>query len=192
MKCFLVSVICDLALSTLKVANVHAIINKHPQVPLHRRVLNQSTWFDIFPAALLYSTASNLSLYLTMYAIRTLGFLDHDFSDVSRNTALYIVFATATVTYFGAMLPAYAIFIRVAASMEPLQDNANRQELGYLDIKSAWQSLHEFAFRQFIELFGGIFVIEWVARHVGALFSLLFFPEHRYDEVGLFFIKYAG
>ncbi|OQE07081.1 hypothetical protein PENVUL_c015G10024 [Penicillium vulpinum] len=139
-KCFLLSVISDLTLSTLKVANVHTVLNLHSQVPLHRRIFNQSIWFDIFPATLLYSTAWNSCFYLTIYAIRTLGFLDHEFTMVSREIALYIAFITFGTTYFGAMVPAHAIFIRVAVSVNPLQDN-RRQRTRNLDIKGNWESL---------------------------------------------------
>jgi hypothetical protein len=189
-KCFLLSVILDLVLSTLKVANVHTVLNLRSRIPLHRRIFNQSIWFDIFPATLLYSTAWNSCFYLTIYAIRTLGFVDGEFTMVSRDIALYIVFATFGVLYFGTMVPAYAIFVRVAVSVISFQERG--QMTRDLSIKGAWEGLSRSTLGMLLGVFHMVFIYEFVAVACILLCSLIYFPEHRYDEVGRFFVKYAG
>lgn len=190
-KCFLLSVIFELVLSTFKVANVHAILNLHPQVSLYRRTFNQSMWFDIFPATLLYATASNTCFYLTICALRALGFMDHQFTVVSRKTALYIVLAIYEITYLGGLLPAYAIFLRIAASLNPDQAS-HSQATRHLSIKGAWLTLSWSTLARLVAMFFSVFFSEFLAVCCMGLFSLIYFPEHRYGEVGLFFIKYFG
>ena len=90
------------------------------------------------------------------------------------------------------MFPAYTIFIRVAASMDLLQGNCRRQEIGYLDMKSACQDLHWSTLNWLMELFGGVSVFEMLVKACVMFFSLVYFPENSYDEVGRFFVKYTG
>lgn len=190
-KCFLLSVIFESVLSPLKVAHVHKILNLHPQISLRQRIFNQSIWFDVFPATLLYSTVSSFSFYLIIYALRNLGFVDHEFTIVSRQIALCIVFALYGITHFGGTVPAYAVFMRVAASVDPTHDNPNHATRT-MDIKGAWRSLSGSILALPFGVMYLVSVWKFLAAMCMGLFSLIYFPEHRYGEVGLFFAKYFG
>ncbi|KAJ5437330.1 hypothetical protein N7491_003883 [Penicillium cf. griseofulvum] len=100
---------------------------------------------------------------------------------VSRNIALYIVFATFGVLYFGTMVPAYAIFVRVAVSVNLFQDN-RRQIARDLSIKSAWEGLSRSTLGMLLGTFYMVFIYEFAAVACVML----------YDEVGRFFVKYGG
>lgn len=73
--CFLLNIMTELLLSTLKVANVHIIIYKldhsRTQIPsLVRYIFSLSIWLRTFPAALLYSICSSVCFYLPLYVGR--------------------------------------------------------------------------------------------------------------------------
>ena len=190
-KCFLLSLIFELVLSTLKVANLHGILNLHQQVSLRRRIFNQSIWFDVFLATLLYATASASCFYLTIYALRSLGFADHQFTVVSRKTALYISFATYQITFFVCVVPAYAIFTRVAASLNPFPIS-HSQAIRHMDIKSAWLGLSWSTLFNLLEVQFPVFCLELLAVLCMGLFALVYIPEKGYGEAGLLFVKYFG
>ncbi|KAJ5336477.1 uncharacterized protein N7506_004499 [Penicillium brevicompactum] len=195
-KCFLLSVIFESVLSPLKVANIQSILNLHPQVSLRRRTLNQSVWFDIFPATLLHSTASSFCFYITVYAIRTLGFVEGEFTSVARKTALYMVFSLYGVTYVGGTVPTYAVFMRVAASVNPTHDSQNHAT-GTIDIKGAWRSLSWSTLTMLLANMYFVAVLKYVAVMCMALFSIIHFVDHSsgysgFRDAGFFFAKYYG
>jgi hypothetical protein len=141
---------------------------------------------------LLYSTAVSATFYSTIYAIRSLGFIDHEFTVVSRDTALYIVFGTYIVLNFGAMVPAYAIFIRVATSMDPSQESDDRRHpTRHLDIKSAYQGMPLSIVGMLFARFYAVLIFEFLGVTFLTFTCLITFPG-SYDEVGRFFVKYAG
>lgn len=104
----------ELLLSNLKVTNVHAILSQHIRV-LYRRIISRSTSCKTFPATLLYSMASSVCFYIPVYLIKLLGAVDREL-EVSDNIQFTSFVATTAAFYFGAVVPTYAVFIRVAAS----------------------------------------------------------------------------
>jgi hypothetical protein len=87
------------------------------------------------------------------------------------------------ILYFGAVVPAYAIFIRVAASA-----NENR----HLGIESAWQSFPWSARFYFFQKLAEVLVLEICVSVVLFVFVLAHFHPELHDDVIQFFVKYAG
>lgn len=182
LKCFLLNVTTELLLLNLKVANVHAILAQHSETPYYRRILSWSTWSKTFPAMLLYSIASSICFYLPAYLIHLSGVWGGELK-VSENMQFASVLSTITILYFGAMVPAYAIFIRVAASA---------QENGPISIKSAWQSFPWSARFYFFKSLAEVLVMEIGVSIVLFVFVLAHFHPELHDDVVQFLVKYAG
>lgn len=121
-------------LSTLKVANIHAILVEQWHGPLYRCILNRSIWIQSFTATLLYSIVSRVCFYLPFHLICLLGSWGAE--TISETRTFMVVLATTMILYFGAVVP---IFIRVAAPLSPEQEKFRGQSWG---IKSAWNGFH--------------------------------------------------
>ena len=81
------------------------------------------------------------------------------------------------------MVPAYAVFIRVAASA---------QGGGSLDIKTAWQSFPWSSRLDFFKLLAEVLVLEIGVCIVLSLFVRAYFQPELHDDILQFFMKYAG
>lgn len=177
LKCSLLNMATELLVSNLKVANVHAILCQHSDIPYYRRTLSWSTWSKTFPAMLLYSIASSICFYLPAYLIQLGGELK-----VSENMQFASAVFTITTLYFGAVVPAYAIFIRVAASAQN----------GPMSIKTAWQNFPWSARFYFFKSLAEVLVMEIGVSIVLFVFVLAHFHPELHDDVLQFFVKYAG
>lgn len=89
--------------------------------------------------------------------------------------------ATVVILYFGAVVPTWAIFLRIAAST---QENGS--------IKSAWQGFPWPARLQFFKLLGEVFVLETGVCIVVFVLVLAHFHPELHDDVLQFLVKYFG
>lgn len=183
LKLALHSLLADLLLSCLRVANVHAILNQHSGTfPYWRCLPTWSTWSKTFPAMSLYSINSSICFYLPVYLIRLAGALEERL-EISETVQFFCLLGTIVILYFGTVVPAYAIFIRIAAS-------AQRNES--LTIKGAWQGLRWSSRVQFFKLLGEVLVMETGVTIVLFVSVLALCHPNLHDEVFQFFIKYFG
>lgn len=171
----------ELLLSYLKVANVHTIIDKLSTISRFKLFFSLSDWSKLFPAILLYSIASSLCFYIPVYLVKLLGTGAVEL-EISENMQFASIVASIGILYFGAVVPSYAVFIRVAAS----QGNES------MDIRSAWQSFPWSARLRFFKLLGETLVFETGVCIVLFVFVLAYFHPELHDDVLQFFIKYAG
>jgi hypothetical protein len=176
LNCSLLNIAVELLLSNLKLANIRAITTRQSGFPYHRHIPSWSTWSKTFPAILLYSIASSACFYLPIYLVRLLGALE-----VSEDTHIIFILATIVLLYFGAVIPTYAIFIRIAAST---QENGS--------IKSAWQGFPWPARLQFFKLLGEVFVLETGVCIILFVFVLAHVHPELHDDVCQLFVKYFG
>lgn len=180
-KCFLLNVMAELLLLNVKVANVHAILSGTTGIT-YRYFFSWSTWLSTFSATLLYSVASSLCFYLPAYQIKLLGAWEGR-SAVSEEMQFASVVATIAILYFGTVVPAYAVFIRVAASA---------QGGGSLDIKTAWQSFPWSARLHFFKLLAEVLALEIGVCMGLSLFVLATFHPELHDNILQYFMEYAG
>jgi hypothetical protein len=139
----------------------------------------------------MYSIASSICFYLPVYAFRQLEPWTED-AKISQERRLAILLAIIPFLYFSLVVPAYAIFIRVAARTLPLQDNSKAQENIPLSIKSAWQSFTWSARIGFFQILAKVLLLETLFSFF--LFTLVFFLFHPFlhNDVAEFLVKYAG
>lgn len=100
---------------------------------------------------------------------------------MSEDMHLIFMLASVVIAYFGAVVPTWAIFLRIAAST---QENAS--------IKSAWQGFPWPARLQFFKLLGEVFVLETSVCIVLFVFVLAHFHPELHDDVLQFFVRYSG
>lgn len=187
---FFLSVISDMLLSTLRVANVHTVLNLHWQISLHRRIFNWKIWVEIFPVALLHSIASNVDFYFAAFAVLRLGFENHEVILLSQKISIYyVIFFLYGFTYFGAMVPMYAIFIRLAASMRPFPEHRHRARQS---MERAWETMSPRDLRLFLKAFRIVFPLECAAMGWMMFFCRSYVPAQMHDQLGLMFVKYMA
>lgn len=102
-------------------------------------------------------------------------------------------FALYGVTYVGGTVPTYAVFMRVAASVNPTHDSQNHPT-GTIDIKGAWRSLTWSTLTMLLANMYFVAVLKYVAVMCMALFSIIHFVDHSsgysgYRDAGFFFCK---
>lgn len=189
-KYFLLNISTELLLSNLKVVNIYAILGQHPGIPFYRSIFSWSIWVNAFPAALLYSIASSICFYLPAYIFRHLE-LGAD-GTISQEMQLATILTTIAILYFGTVVPAYAIFIRVAASTLPSQDDSKPQKNVHLEIKSAWQTFTWSARFFFFQILAEVLVSEVVFSFFLVMLVISLFDPNLYDDVAISLLKYAG
>lgn len=190
-KCFLLNISTELLLSTLKVANIYVILELKPGIPFYRSIFSRSIWVNTFPASLLYSIASSICFYLPVYAFHQLEPWTED-ARISQETRLAIILAIISILYFGIVVPAYAIFIRVAARALPSQDNLKARENIPLTIKSAWQSFTWSARIGFFQILAKVLLLEILFTLFLFMLVVFLFDPFLHNDVAVFLVKYAG
>jgi hypothetical protein len=191
MDLFPVNVVAELLLSNLKVANVHAILDPDSAIPLYRRVFSWSTWSKTFFSVLLYSIVSSIGFYLPARVVQ----LSDDWGrevDLSHEMLCAALIAFVAILYFSAVIPTYAVFIRVAASTLPPKKGTREKGSRAIGIFGAWFSLPWSNLFSFYKSLAGVFVMELGVAIVLCLLTLAHFPIERQDDVAQFLIKYLG
>ncbi|KAJ5915429.1 hypothetical protein N7466_011362 [Penicillium verhagenii] len=192
------NVAIEMLLSNLKVANVHAILTEpsRVQIPFTRRVLSWAMWKKNFSAALLYSTASSICFYLAVHMFLLFSTFNGDDSNSYRLVMIGIALAVMVVLYFVAVVPSYAVFIRVAASTVEYRDSRSIEKTE--GVKGTWGSFHWLDFRRFSGILAQVLGLEMIVATCLSLLivSLLTFEEYplnldMQDTAVRFIIRYA-
>lgn len=178
------NVTSELLLSNLKVANVHAAITQDERISYTRYIFSRNTWSKCLQATLLYSIASSIGFYLPVFLFRILGARGGDYG-VSEGVQCAVVLSAIAILYFGAVVPAYATFIRVAASAVGTTPQSTC-------IRSAWKSFPWSARFSFSKILAEVLVVEIGVSIVLYAFVLSLFHPALHDDVVQFFVKYAG
>lgn len=191
MKCFLLNTSTELLLLNLKVANLYAILAQNPGIPFYRTILSWSVWVNPFPAGFLYCIASSISFYLPAHLFHQLEPWREDVK-ISQEVRFAAIIATIIILYYGTVVPAYAIFIRVVASSLPPQNDSKAKENVHLGIKSAWQTFSWSARIFFFRTLAKVLLLEVAFSGVLFMLVLMLFDPNLYNDVAIFFLKYAG
>ncbi|KAL3262563.1 hypothetical protein ABHI18_002670 [Aspergillus niger] len=177
------SLTADLLLSYLRVANVLTILNQHSgTLPYSRCIPTWSMWSKAFTSIMLQSTASSICFYLPTYLIQLAGALEERL-EVSETVQFISLLGTIIVLYFGMVVPAYAIFLRVTAS-------AQRGES--MTIRGAWQGFPWSSQVHFFKLLGEVLVLEASVTIVILVSVLALCHPNLHDGVFQFCVKYFG
>lgn len=195
--CFLLNIMAELLLSTLKVANVHIIISeldpsRTRMLSPFRCIFSLSIWLTIFPATLLYSICSSTCFYLPLYVGRSMfDQIGQDGRD-SHDWQLGMIAVLIAVLYFGLVVPSYAIFIRVAGSTLPLQRNSKYTVDKDIGLYGAWQSFPWPSQIAFFKLHVNVLILETGLGWAMSIFVFALCHPALYTDVARFFSKYAG
>ncbi|CAG8284525.1 unnamed protein product [Penicillium salamii] len=123
---FIIQSFVGVALATWQMAWVHIVITEPSPKRFWQRIPSYKTWIKIAPAAALENVLISAAFFLPMALAKLFGWLEPTASDdVPPMIALYR-FMGATIIpailSFMISMPARVIFIRVAASMLPEED----------------------------------------------------------------------
>ncbi|KAF3391542.1 hypothetical protein F1880_007476 [Penicillium rolfsii] len=185
LKYGVLSLTADFLLSYLRVANVLTILNQHQHsgiFPFSRCIPTWSMWSKTFTSILLYSTASSICFYFPTYLIQLAGSLDERL-EISETVQFVSILGTILILYFGTVVPAYAIFIRVTASA---------QRGLPMTIGGAWQGFRWSSQVHFFKLLGEVLVMESGVAIVIFVSVLAFCHPNLHDRVFQFCVKYLS
>lgn len=188
-RLLVLNVAAEMLLSTLKVSNVHTILAQPSQIPFYRRVLSWSVWWKTFPATLLYSTFSSVCFYLTVHMFVQILRSGEGLDGMKRRTTG--TFLVMSIVYFLAVVPTYAIFIRVAASIMHVQAGSiarRTQQTG--GIKSAWESFHWSDRWSFAGILATVLFLETCVTLYGYVLVIALFHPELHEAVLQFCIRY--
>lgn len=122
---FLVHSIVSVLLSTLQMAWVHIVISEPSPKRFYQRIPSWRTWIKIAPAAAAENILTAAAFFLPMAVAHVAGWIDIDPNTDNSIAAMWrylaVMAVPATLAFFIA-IPARVIFIRVAASMLPEED----------------------------------------------------------------------
>ncbi|RHZ55339.1 hypothetical protein CDV55_101055 [Aspergillus turcosus] len=176
---FVYNAVIETLLSNLHVALLHIIISRPSPKRFYQRIPGFSSWIQIAPIAALSSVATSADFYLPLGLIRLFGKLDgsHPIPMARGLCEIAIILISTALLYFAAVAPARAIFIRVAASMLPEQDQPivafDRTfggkvvpvvlgGSGKVSISDAWSSFDWAARVRYLKVLAKVFALEVV------------------------------
>lgn len=122
---FFVQSIASVLFSTWKMAWVHIVISEPSPRRFYQRIPSYRAWIKIAPAAALENVLASAAFFLPMALAHVLGWVDTNPKQEDVLVALYRFLAVMVLPFLLAFLisvPARVIFIRVAASMLPEED----------------------------------------------------------------------
>lgn len=186
---FFVQSFLSVALATWQMAWVHIVITEPSPKRFYQRIPSYKTWIKIAPAAALENVLTSAAFFLPMSLASFFGWFDTTLGDdVPPMVTLYRFMGASVIPAILAFLismPARVIFIRVAASMLPEEDEtivpfdrsfggkvspAITGGSGKIGLMDAWTTFDWAARVRFAKVIGKTFAIE-VA--VGVLASLV-------------------
>lgn len=112
-------------LATWQMAWVHIVISEPSPKRFYQRIPSYKTWIKIAPAAALQDVLTAAAFFLPMSLASFAGWFDSASDDVPPMVALYRfmgVTVIPAIVAFVISIPARVIFVRVAASMLPEED----------------------------------------------------------------------
>ncbi|PYH46982.1 uncharacterized protein BP01DRAFT_292949 [Aspergillus saccharolyticus JOP 1030-1] len=189
---FIVGVIGAALLANLRLAWVHIVISEPSPKRFYQRIGGFKVWQRIAPVAALEQAVISGAMYIPLVVVKAIYGLDGlmapaDGDAFPTKTILAIcgILAVAGSLSLAASIPARAIFLRVAASMLPEEDEAivpfDRSYggkvqpailggIGRLSISDAWKTLDRPALTRFVK---AIFKALAIEVGVTMFFSLL-------------------
>lgn len=124
---FFVQSLVSVLFSTWQMAWVHIVISEPSPKCFYQRIPSYRTWIKIAPAAALQNVLTAAAFFLPMAVAHLVGWVDIDPNQEDPLVAMYrllAVMALPALLAFLISIPARVIFIRVAASMLPEEDEA--------------------------------------------------------------------
>lgn len=174
---FLVQSLLSLALATWQMAWVHIIISEPSPKRFYQRIPSFRTWIKIAPAAALEDILIAAAFFFPIALASFAGWLDSK-SDDPLNTVgrMLAGMGISTLVAFLLSIPARVIFIRVAASMLPEEDETivpfDRSfggkvqpqivgGSGHVGLRDAWTTFDWAARVRFAKVIGKTLLIEF-------------------------------
>lgn len=178
---FVVQIVVGVILAPLQLAWVHIIISEPSPKRFYQRIPGRKAWAKIAPVAAFEHALTGLGFYLPMAVAMSLGGWEAFNSSPDMPTAKSTCHALAVVAGpsilgFLVSIPARAVFVRVAASMLPEEDEAiipfDRSfggkvvpsilgGSGKLGIVDAWRTFDRAALFRYLKVLGKVFAIEF-------------------------------
>lgn len=191
---FVQVVVSGVLLAPLQLAWVHAVISEPSPKRWYQRIPSYKTWTKIVPAAVFEHAATGAAFFLPMALAKGLGGWEvfnsaPDMPPVKTACHAFAVIAGPSLLGFLISIPARAIFIRVAASMLPEEDEAivpfDRSfggkvvpailgGSGKLSIADAWRTFDRAARLRLVKVIAKVFAIEFALIFA---FSFVFVGE---------------
>ncbi|KAJ5374468.1 hypothetical protein N7517_006474, partial [Penicillium concentricum] len=123
---FVVQSVISVVLATWQMAWVHIVISEPSPKRFYQRIPSYKTWIKIAPAAALQDVLTAAGFFIPMAIANFAGWLDvTDDQDTPSMVAMYRFLGVSVIPAILAFLismPARVIFVRVAASMLPEED----------------------------------------------------------------------
>ncbi|KAL1966166.1 hypothetical protein VTN77DRAFT_4718 [Rasamsonia byssochlamydoides] len=188
--------VAEILVANLTVAWVHIVISEPSTKRFYQRIPGRKTWINIIPVAALRSLASQVTMFIPLVigystkVIKNGGAVNpvvpsDELPPIKVVGGSLGIAALSLVLYLLIDMPAQVIFIRVAASMLPEEDETivpfDRSfggkvtpqivgGAGKIGIVDAWRSFDWASRVRFVKLVGKVFLMVFV---VGLLFGLV-------------------
>ncbi|RJE26727.1 hypothetical protein PHISCL_00958 [Aspergillus sclerotialis] len=173
-------VVSGVLLAPLQLAWVHAVISEPSPKRWYQRIPSYKSWTKIVPAAVFEQTVVGAAFFLPLALAKGLGGWEvfnssPDMPPAKAACHAFAVVAGPSLLAFLVAIPARAIFVRVAASMLPEEDEAivpfDRTfggkvapailgGSGKLGIVDAWKTFDRPAFVRYVKVIFKVFAIE--------------------------------
>ena len=173
-------IVSGVLLAPLQMAWVHAVISEPSPKRWYQRIPSYKSWTKIVPAAVFEQTVAGAAFFLPLALTQGLGGWEAfnsspDMPPAKAALHAFAIVAGPSLLAFFATIPARAIFVRVAASMLPEDDEAivpfDRTfggkvapailgGSGKLGIVDAWKTFDRPAFVRYVKVIFKVFAIE--------------------------------
>jgi hypothetical protein len=197
---FIVYMVVGVLLANLQLAWVHIVISEPSPKRFYQRIPGYKAWLKIAPVVAFEHAVTGLAFYLPLLVAKACGFLilkpeilpggprDAVPPALALRNAFIVVVLPSLLSLI-VSIPARVIFIRVAASMLPEEDEsivpfdrsfggkvtpAILGGSGKLSISDAWKTFDRAARIRFLKVVGKVLALEF---GVGAFFGLLIAGE---------------
>ncbi|RHZ47501.1 hypothetical protein CDV55_101233 [Aspergillus turcosus] len=193
---FIFQMVVGILLANLQLAWVHIVISEPSPKRFYQRIPGYKAWLKIAPVVAFEHAVTGLAFYIPLVLAKACGVLDGlkpEFLPNAPKDAVplpqalcnwFIVVVSPSLLSLIASIPARVIFIRVAASMLPEEDEsivpfdrsfggkvtpAILGGSGKLSITDAWKTFDRAARIRFLKVVGKVLALEF---GVGAFFAL--------------------
>lgn len=126
---FLMDIVSDVLLANLSMAWVHIVISEPSTKRFYQRIPGFKSWTRIAPVAALKTVVTGAAFYLPLGLVVLISGWDAfdsspELSNPKHVVQLLAIIVLPSLLCFLVAVPAHAVFIRVAASMLPEEDEA--------------------------------------------------------------------
>lgn len=186
---FVMEIVSEVLLANLSMAWVHIVISEPSTKRFYQRIPGFKSWTRIAPVAALKTLATGVAFYLPLGLVVMISGWDAfdsspELSNPKHVLQLIAIIIVPSLCCFLVAVPAHAIFIRVAASMLPEEDEAivpfDRSfggkvvpailgGSGMVGIKDAWTTFDWPARVRFVKICGKVLGLECIVLACFAL-----------------------